>query len=164
VQLEAVKLLGDRIGMVADHSRKAASTDVVKIIRQLNGMLSSSVNDLVGHALSALRAVSISMLQGEEGALMETVPLVMVKVKARQNTGAAVAALVPLRCVCVSSKDFVSKDLVLTFAQRKAWSTYYTVLPRRRHGGGRPCARSRRRGYRFIFSSTRTHAEFSPSP
>ncbi|KAI0031465.1 hypothetical protein K488DRAFT_52013 [Vararia minispora EC-137] len=96
VQLEAVKLLADRITLVVDYARKAASANIIKIVQQLNGLLSSPVQDLTGPVLLAIRALSSSAVEGEENTFMGTVPLIIAELRDRQNTEEAVAALVPL--------------------------------------------------------------------
>lgn len=98
VQLEALTLLTERIGLVSDDARKAAKDDVGSIVAHLKGMLEPEGKraELAPRALEALRAVAASAASGEEGLLVEIVPLVIAKAHAHENVGEAVAALVPL--------------------------------------------------------------------
>ncbi|KAG6902641.1 hypothetical protein C0995_013766 [Termitomyces sp. Mi166 len=97
VQSGALDLLSERLSQVTEKTRQTAVPTIVKIINLIRGLLTSRINEsLTRAAYKALRSIGLSMCLGEESSLTEAIPLILVSIRGRTATAAALSALSPL--------------------------------------------------------------------
>ncbi|KAI0311668.1 hypothetical protein OF83DRAFT_1068421 [Amylostereum chailletii] len=96
VHAGALELFAERLPMVSEGARKQTSQFVVRILDALKQMLSDGVDELVGAALVALKAIGSTLSTGEENAVFELLSMVVSELRNRKHSGEAVAALVPV--------------------------------------------------------------------
>lgn len=86
----------DKLPSVSKSTREEASSTIKAIVTEIKRFLPLGDEDLVATALRALKAIGSSIVPGEEGSLVDCLPLILTASKANQLTAAAVAALPPL--------------------------------------------------------------------
>lgn len=103
VLAETLDVFVDKLPSVSRSIREEASSNVVTIVSEIKRLLPVGDEGLVGAALRALKAVGSSIVPGEEGSLVDCLPLVLTASRNDRLTAAGVAALPPLWYV---SSDF----------------------------------------------------------
>ena len=96
VMAETLGVFVDKLPSVSKSIREEASSNIVTIVTEIKRLLPLGDVSLVGAALRALEAVSSSIVSGEEGFLVDCLPLVLTASRNDQLTAAGVAALPPL--------------------------------------------------------------------
>jgi len=103
VLAETLDVFVDKLPLVSRSTREEASPTIKAIVGEIKRLLELGDESLVATALRALEAIGSSMVPGEEGSLVDCLPLILTASKVTQLTSAAVAALPSLWCV---SSDF----------------------------------------------------------
>jgi U3 small nucleolar RNA-associated protein 10 len=96
VLAESLYVFVDKLPSVSRSVREEASSTITAIISEIKRFLPLEDESLVGAALRALRAIGASIVPGEEGPLVDCLPLVLTASRTNQLTAAAVDALPPL--------------------------------------------------------------------
>jgi len=96
VLTETLDVLVDKLPSVSGSIREAASSTITNIVTEIKRFLPLEDEGLVGSALRALKVIGSSIVPGEEGFLMECLPLLLAASRTTQLTAAGIAALPPL--------------------------------------------------------------------
>lgn len=96
VLAETLGVFVDKLPSVSKSIREEASSTIKTIVIELKRLLPLGDENLVATALRALKAIGSSIVPGEEGSLVDCLPLILAASKVNQLTAAAVAALPPL--------------------------------------------------------------------
>jgi len=96
VLTETLDVLVDKLPSVSGSIREAASSTIATIVTEIKRFLPLEDEGLVGAALRALKVIGSSIVPGEEGSLMECLPLLLAASRTSQLTAAGIAALPPL--------------------------------------------------------------------
>ncbi|KAG6836982.1 hypothetical protein H0H93_016935 [Arthromyces matolae] len=97
IQSGALELFSERLPTITEKTRQTVVPVIYRIISVVRGLLSSQVNQTLSQAAcKALRSIGLSMRDGEESSLTETVPLILASIQKRNVTAAALSALSPL--------------------------------------------------------------------
>jgi hypothetical protein len=97
VLAETLDTFVDKLPSVSGSIRKEASSVIVTIVTELKRFLPLEDETLINAALGALKVIGSSIVPGEEGSLVECLPLVLATPRTNQlATAPAVAALPPL--------------------------------------------------------------------
>jgi U3 small nucleolar RNA-associated protein 10 len=96
VMTETLDVFVDKLPSVSKSIREEASSNVATIVTEIKRLLPLGDESLVGAALRALKAVGSSIVPGEEGSLVDCLPLVLTALRNDRLTAAGVAALPPL--------------------------------------------------------------------
>jgi U3 small nucleolar RNA-associated protein 10 len=86
----------DKLPSVSKSTREETSSTIKTIVTEIKRLLPLGDETLVATALRALKAIGSSIVPGEEGTLVDCLPLILTASKVNQLTAAAVAALPPL--------------------------------------------------------------------
>jgi U3 small nucleolar RNA-associated protein 10 len=105
VLAETLDVFVDKLPSLSKSVREEASSVIVTIVTEIKRLIPLGDESLVGAALRALKAVGSSIVPGEEGSLVDCLPLVLTASRDNQLTASAVAALPPLW--------YVSSDVLL---------------------------------------------------
>ncbi|KAI0354312.1 hypothetical protein OH77DRAFT_530067 [Trametes cingulata] len=92
-QAGALELLGDRLTEVAEKTRRSLTPSLVQIVDIIRSFLSSAHDALAGPALRALSTIGDTLAPGEENAVTNTVPLVLMSLKRDSLRDPALQAL-----------------------------------------------------------------------
>ena len=93
IQKGALDLLATQLANITDKVRQEARTSLTKVIDFAKKTLLSASAELYDAALHVLRAMAMTLAQGEEHALTGTVPAVLKLVKDRRSTSLALEVL-----------------------------------------------------------------------
>ncbi|KAI0063355.1 ARM repeat-containing protein [Artomyces pyxidatus] len=93
IQGQALDLFAERLPTVSDAVRRDATSRVISIVEKIRQFLSGGDRRLVVPGLSAVKAVSLTLSPGEEGALVKCVPLLISASRVRDHREAAIAVL-----------------------------------------------------------------------
>jgi U3 small nucleolar RNA-associated protein 10 len=96
VLAETLDVFVDKLPSVSKSIREEASPTIKAIVTEIKGLLPLGDDNLVATALRALKAIGLSIVPGEEGSLVDCLPLILTASKVNQLSAAAVAALPPL--------------------------------------------------------------------
>ncbi len=96
VMAETLDVFVDRLPSVSKSIREDASSTIVTTIAEIKRLLPLGDESLVAAALRGLKAIGLSIVPGEEGSLVDCLPLILTASNHDQLTAAAVAALPPL--------------------------------------------------------------------
>lgn len=96
VLAETLGVFVNKLPSVSKSVREEASSSIVSIVTEIKRFFPLEDESLVGAALHALQVIGSSIIPGEEGFLVDCLPLVLTASKANPFTAAAVAALPPL--------------------------------------------------------------------
>jgi U3 small nucleolar RNA-associated protein 10 len=96
VLAETLDVFMDKLPSVSKSIREEASPTIKAIVTEIKRLLPLGDDNLVATALRALKAIGLSIVPGEEGSLVDCLPLILTASKVNQLTAAAVAALPPL--------------------------------------------------------------------
>jgi U3 small nucleolar RNA-associated protein 10 len=96
VLAETLDVFVDKLPSVSKSIREEASSTIRAIVTEIKRLLPLGDENLVTTALRALKAIGSSIVPGEEGSLVDCLPLILTASKVNQATAAAVAALPPL--------------------------------------------------------------------
>lgn len=96
VLAETLGVFVDKLPSVSKSIREEACSTIKTIITEIKRFLPLGNEILVAAALRALKAIGSSIVPGEEGSLVDCLPLILTASKVNQLTAAAVAALPPL--------------------------------------------------------------------
>jgi U3 small nucleolar RNA-associated protein 10 len=96
VLAETLDVFVDKLPSLSRSIREEASSVIATIVTEIKRLIPLGDESLVGAALRALKAVGSSIVPGEEGPLVDCLPLVLTASRDNQHTAAAVAALPPL--------------------------------------------------------------------
>lgn len=96
VLAETLGVFVDKLPSVSKSIREETSSTIKAIVTEIKRLLPLGDESLVATALCALKAIGSSMVPGEEGTLVDCLPLILTVSKVNQLTAAAVATLPPL--------------------------------------------------------------------
>lgn len=96
VLAETLDVFVDKLPSVSKSTREEASSTIKTIVTEIKRFLPLGDEELVATALRALKAIGSSIVPGEEGSLVNCLPLILTASKVNQLTAAAVAVLPPL--------------------------------------------------------------------
>jgi len=113
VLAETLDTFVDKLPSISGSIREEASSVIVTIVTEIKRFLPLEDEKLVNAALHALKVIGLSIVPGEEGSLVDCLPLVLTAPRTNQlATAPAVAALPPL---CTSSGPRIipfSRDII----------------------------------------------------
>lgn len=93
VLAETLDVFVDKLPTVSKSIREGSSSTIKVIVTEIKRLLPLGDETLVAAALRALKAIGSSVVLGEEGSLVDCLPLILTASKVNQLTAAAVAAL-----------------------------------------------------------------------
>ncbi|KAF8999772.1 hypothetical protein BDQ17DRAFT_1360346 [Cyathus striatus] len=96
VQIGALELLRDRLPDVAEKTRRAVTSSVVKIIQSIKNIVAKHNGNLGAAAFQALKSITITMASGEENTITEIIPFALVALRSEDTSHSALAALTPM--------------------------------------------------------------------
>jgi U3 small nucleolar RNA-associated protein 10 len=96
VLAETLGVFVDKLPSVSKSVREEASPTIKAIVTEIKRLLPLDDENLAATALHALKAIGSSIVPGEEGSLVDCLPLIITASKVNQLTAAAVGALPPL--------------------------------------------------------------------
>ena len=96
VMAETLGVFVDKLPSVSKSIREEACSTIKTIITEIKRLLPPGDEILVAAALRALKTIGSSIVAGEEGSLVDCLPLILNASKVNQLTAAAVTALPPL--------------------------------------------------------------------
>jgi len=102
VQAGALDLLADRLTSVSNKVRQEVTPEIVQIITWTKKVISlPQEGHLTNAAFGALKAISVTTSSGEESALTDVIPFLLLAIKRRKSAASAMAVLNPLTFVSV---------------------------------------------------------------
>jgi U3 small nucleolar RNA-associated protein 10 len=96
VLVETLDVFVDKLPLMSKSIREEASSTIKSIVSEIKQLLPLGDENLVATALRALKVIGSSIVPGEEGSLVDCLPLILTASNVNQLTAAAVAALPPL--------------------------------------------------------------------
>jgi hypothetical protein len=96
VLAETLDVFVDKLPSVSRSIREEVSSTIATIVTEIKRLLPLEDENLVSAALHSLRVIGVSTVPGEEGFLVDCLPLVLTASRTNRLTAAAVAALPPL--------------------------------------------------------------------
>jgi U3 small nucleolar RNA-associated protein 10 len=96
VLTETLDVLVSKLPSVSRSIRETTSSTIATIVIEIKRILPLEDGSLVGAALRSLKVIGSSIVPGEEGSLMECLPLLLAASRGSQLTAAGIAALPPL--------------------------------------------------------------------
>jgi U3 small nucleolar RNA-associated protein 10 len=96
VLAETLDVFVDRLPSVSKSTREGASPTIKALVTEIKRLLPLGDEKLAVSTLRAIKAIGLSIVPGEEGSLVDCLPLILTASKTNQLTSAAVATLPPL--------------------------------------------------------------------